>query len=107
MCEVGELLESLIAEDSAGGIVRRIENQHAGARGYFGGDFAEVGLKFIFFFETEGHGFRPEAAGERWIDRKTGIRIENFVASLDESHHGKRESHFAAGRDEDFFARDG
>ena len=58
----------------------------------------------FFSSRPKGTALRAEAAGERGIDRKAGIGIENFVAGLDEGHHGERESHLAAGRDEDFFA---
>ena len=97
------LPRSTFVINRAGGIVGGIENQHARFWRDFCGDFAEVRLKFVFFFERERYGFGAEAAGERRIDGKARIGIEHFVTGLDQRHHGQRESHFASGSDQDLF----
>src|SRR5262249_42485532 len=68
-----------------------------------GGDFVQVGLEFVLLRQNERNCLGSEAACERWIDREPGVWIEDFVAGLDESHHGKGEGHFAAGSDQDVF----
>src|SRR5439155_14434769 len=90
--------ERSIAEDRAGGIVWRIENEDAGLRSDFGGDFVEVGLKPILLEQAKGNGNSAEAARERRIDREAGLGVENFVPGLDEGHHREGEGHFASGR---------
>src|SRR5438034_487661 len=57
-------LQRSSAEDRAGGIVWRIENEDAGLRSDFGGDFVEVGLKPILLEQAKGNGNSAEAARE-------------------------------------------
>ena len=99
--------EGALVKDRAGGIVGRIENENAGLVRNFGSDLREVGLKIIFLDEREGHGCCSETAGERWIDGKPRIGIENLVAGFDERHHCEGESHFAARRDENLLRLNG
>jgi len=101
--EFGDTREGAIVKDGAGGIVGRIENQNASSGGDFGGDFGEIRLKLIFLDQSERNGFGTQATGERRIDGKTGIGIEDFVARLDERHHGEGKRHLAAGRNQDLF----
>ena len=105
--ESSDAFECVIVEDRAGRIVRRIENEDAGLVGDFRGDLPEIGLKSVFFDQSEGNGFRAETTRERWVDGKTGIRIQDFVAGFDERHHSQRQCHFAAGSYEDLFRLNG
>ena len=59
MARAASLFERFVAENRAGGIVGRIEDQDAGARRDFRFDFGDVGLKFIFLFEKKWNGLAP------------------------------------------------
>ena len=67
----------------------------------FGRDFRRVRLKMIARRERERHGNRAQAERDRRIAGEAGIGIEDFVAGLEQRHHGEKERDLAAGRDHD------
>ena len=82
-----DLRERFLAEHRAGGIVRRIEDQHLGAVVDVRGDFGDVRLKLIFLFEEERNGGAAQSACERRINGEARIGVEHFVTRFNQRHH--------------------
>src|SRR2546425_4313920 len=93
-------LERGVAENRAGRIIRRIENDHARTRRNLLRNFVNVRLEFVFFFQAKGNGDRTQPASKRRINWKTRIGVKHFIARLDQRHHRQGKRHLAARGDQ-------
>src|SRR5262249_23488903 len=69
----GDFFKGCGAKYRSGWVVRGIEDDDACARRDFRGDFAEIRLKVVLFFQPKRHRLGAQAAREGRIDWKAGI----------------------------------
>src|SRR5205823_2363916 len=104
--ELSNFLKRAGAENGAGRITRRIEDEDASTRRDLRGDLLQVRLKMIFLFQPKRYGRGSKAARKRGINRKARIGIEHIVAGFYKRHHGEGKRHLASRSHEDLFGRD-
>ena len=64
------------------------------------------GWKWLRSEKLKGNGNAAQAEGDGRISGEAGIGIEDFVAGIDERHHGQEEGDFAAGSEDDVVGGD-
>ncbi len=87
------------------GILRRIENHYAGAVRQPTAEQIEIKRKPAAFHQRNGHWHRACVADHGFIDGEAGIRVDDFIAGIEQRQHGEKHDGLGAGNNADRFRR--
>ena len=99
-------MDILFAQDPAGGILRRIEDNEPGAIADQRGQFVHIEAEIFLLPQAEGHCPRPGIVNHRLVNREAGIGKYDFIPRIGQSQQSKKNNRLAPGDDHYFFARD-
>ena len=101
-----DLLDVAALENSARGILRRIQNDELRAVVDERRQFVYVEREVALLAQLDRHGAPADVMNHRFVNREAGIGIDDFVAFIDEREDREEDDRLAAGNDHDFVRRD-
>ena len=97
-------VDVLFLQYAARGILRRIQDDELGALVDHCCELIDIEPEIQFLTQMDRHSFRPHVIDHRFVDRESGIRIDDLIAVFAEREDGKKDDWFTTG-DNDHFVR--
>src|SRR5579883_1240990 len=97
--EFGDTRDIAPGEHTTGWILRRIENQDAGARGDLAGQLVDVEAELTLLAQGDRDRGGTDKVDHRLVNRKAGVGIDDFVSRLGQSEQNKEHDRLAPRRD--------
>ena len=103
---LGNLLDATLAQHATRGIVRRVQNNKPCAVVNEAREFVHVKGEILLLAQTNWHSASAHVANHRLVNRKPRVRIDDFVAVVDESQNRKKDDRLATRHNDHFVRRD-
>ena len=103
----GDLTDRLVRQHPARRVVGAVEDDHLRAIGHQVPQLVEVRLEVVALAERKGHATRTREIDHRGVDGKAGVRVDRFIARVEQGEQCVEHDWLRARRDDDLRRIDG
>ena len=105
--DLGNIADVLLAQHSAGRILRRIQNDEPGAIADQRRQFVHIEAEIFLLAQADGHRPRPDVVNHRLVNREARVGEDDFISGVGQAPAERKENNWlAAGDDHHLVARD-